>query len=633
MKLKHCLLIPLLLAPAFAPAAERSPGITETWASPHAKLKSVGMSEVRWTQGFWAERFDTVHKVTIPTMWQAMQIPGNGALFRNLRVAAGLEQAPFEGKNWSDGDVYKWIETVACIYGVTRDKDLDRQMDEAIEVIAKAQAPVGYISTQMQLTGRKRWDEQRSRGSADLGEQAPNTPGRGRGGGSNHEFYNIGHLLTAAVIHHRATGKTNFLAVARKAADNLFEEFHQPPATLLNFGYNPSQIMGLVELYRETADRRYLDLAGVFVDARGAAPGGTDGNQSRTPFRKETQAVGHAVLGTYLYCGAADIYAETGEKGLWDVLERLWDDVATRKMYITGGTAALHAGVTPHRDLAIEAFGAPHQLPSRTAYNETCANIANAMWNWRMLTVTGEAKYADVMEQVLYNSLLSAIGLGGDDYFYANPLRRYGPEVPLLSNDTPCRWKNNKDAGAAGGFCCPPSVSRTIASVHALAYSRSQAALWVNLYGSNTLDNDALKLTQETDYPWQGRVRFKIDRAPQGEFALMLRVPAWAEGASIRVNGKPGPPATAGRYAEVRRQWAAEDIVELDLPMDARRQVGGLQTVNQGSAQDGCLVAVFFHQRIRFDEPRVHREVQFHDVFGCPLAPDLGIPACRGRRT
>ena len=563
----HSLMLAALLA---VPLAAQGPGgITDTARSPHAKLHSVGMNEVRWTHGFWSDRFDTTYKVTIPTMWQAMQVPGNGALFRNLRVAAGLEQAPFEGRNWSDGDVYKWIETVAYVYGITHDKDLDRQMDAAIEVIAKAQAPDGYISTQMQLTGRKRWVEPAKMEFDTIGQplQAGAPPRRTSG---NHEFYNFGHLFTAAAVHRRATGKSNFLAVARKAADYLYREFHRPPASLLNFGYNPSQIMGLVELYRVTGDRRYLDLAGVFVDVRGAAPGGVDGNQSRTPLRKETQAVGHVVLGTYLFCGAADILAETGEKELWSALDRLWQDVTTRKMYVTGGTAALHGGRSPHGDLVIEAFGAPHELPNRSGYNETCANIANAMWNWRMLAATGEAKYADVMERVLYNSLPSAIGLSGDEYFYTNPLRRYGGSVPLLTNDSRKRWKNNAEPGASGGFCCPPSVSRTLASVHTLAYSQSAGAVWVNLYGSNTLDNGLVKLAQETDYPWDGKVRIKIERVSQPDFALMLRIPGWAVGAAIRVNGKPGPAAAAGTYVEVKRKWAAGDKLELDLPMEVR---------------------------------------------------------------
>ncbi len=346
----------LSLVPLAASAAARNPGITETWDSSHAKLKSVGMKDVRWTRGFWADRFNTVYKVTIPTMRQAMETPGNGARFRNFRVAAGLEQGPFQGRNWSDGDVYKWIETVAYVYDFTRDQDLDRRMDEIIEVIGKAQAPDGYISTQVQLPGRKRWGDVRY-----------------------HELYNMGHLMTAASIHQRVTGKPNLLNIAKNAGDYLYTVFQPRPRHLAHFGYNPTNIMGLVELYRTTRNPKYLELAGVFVDLRGSAPGGTDHNQTRTPLRKETEAVGHAVLATYLYCGAADVYAETGEQALFDALERLWRNVTTQKMYLTGGAAALHYGVTSHRDPTHEAFGMNYQLPNRTGYNETCANIANAI--------------------------------------------------------------------------------------------------------------------------------------------------------------------------------------------------------------------------------------------------------------
>ena len=540
----HSLILAALLA---VPLAAQGPGITDTARSPHAKLHSVGMNEVRWTSGFWSDRSSTTRNATVPAIWDAMNTPGNGAYFPNLRVAAGLDKGAYKGTVYGDGDVYKWIETAAHAFNLTRDKDLDRRMDEAIAIIAKAQAPDGYISTFNQLNGKKRWEEPK-----------------------DHELYNIGHLITAAVVHHQATGKTNFLAVARKAADNLYKEFYLPPATLQKAGYNPSQIMALVELYRETRDHRYLDLAGVFVDAHGAVPGGTEHTQTRTPLRKETEAVGHAVLANYLYCGAADIFAETGEKSLWDALERLWRNVTTRKMSVIGGAGTLFYGVTARRDPTHEAFGADYQLPNRNAKHETCATVSNAMWNWRMLAATGEARFADVMEQALYNGMLAAVSLDGRRFFYANPLRRYGAGPTLSNGASVERWPNNAAPGAARGFCCPGNLARTIAGLHALAYSHSAGAIWVNLYGSNTLDDSIVKLAQETDYPWNGKVRIKIERVAQPDFALMLRIPGWAEGAVIRVNGKPGPAAPAGTYVEVKRKWAAGDKLELDLPMEVR---------------------------------------------------------------
>jgi DUF1680 family protein len=326
-------------------------------------------------------------------------------------------------------------------------------------------------------------------------------------------------------------------------------------------------------LYRTTRNAKYLELAGIFVDMRGSRPGGTDLNQTRIPLRKETEAVGHSVVGPYLWAGATDVYAETGEKEIFAALERLWKDVVERKMYVNGGIAALHHGTSFRRDAVHEAFGLPYQFPQRTAYNETCANIAHAMWSWRMLGVTGDAKYADVVELVFYNTLLSSWGLDGKTYCYTNPLRRYGKEDPLMSNDSFERWPDTVTPGAPNCYCCPPSVTRTVASSAAWAYSLSDKAVWANLYGSNSLDTEVpgtgrVKLTQETDYPWEGRIRFQLGST--GQFALNLRIPVWAEGATIRVNGQPGPAAAAGTYAAVARSWKTGDIVELTLPMDVR---------------------------------------------------------------
>ncbi|MFW6163472.1 MAG: glycoside hydrolase family 127 protein, partial [Planctomycetota bacterium] len=383
----------------------------------------------------------------------------------------------------------------------------------------------------------------------------------------------MGHLLTAACIHHRATGKDSFLAVARKLADYLYGVFQPRPKRLALYGWNPSNIMGLVELYRETDEKRYLKLADIFVTMRGSAPAPKgerhpgDQNQNHVPLREETKAVGHAVTAAYLYCGAADVVAETGDQELMAALDRIWHNVTERKMSVTGGIGALHHGVSERGDKVHEAFGPDYHLPNRSAYNETCANIANAMWNWRMLALTGDATYADVMERVLYNSMLSAWGLDGRSYFYTNTLARGGPDVPLLRNDTPRRWEVFRC------YCCPPSVARTVAKLGAWAYSRADDGLWVHLYGGNTLatklpDGSPLKLTQTTDYPWDGKISIVIEETQGGEFALRLRIPGWADGATVRLNGEPvDEEARPGSYATLRREWRAGDRVELSLPM------------------------------------------------------------------
>lgn len=545
-----------LCLPATVPAAEGE--ITGAPASPHAKLRNVDPDACRWTEGFWADRFDLCRRTILPNMLRVMEKPDNSANFVNFQIAAQEREGKFFGNDWSDGDCYKWIEAAAHVYSLTREPQLDRWMDEKIATIAKAQAADGYIATQIQLTDKQRWQDLRY-----------------------HELYNMGHLLIAACVHQRATGKTSFLDVARKLGDYLHTVFAPRPKELAQFGFNPSNIMGAVDLYRTTGDRKYLELARVFVDMRGSVRGGSDQNQAAVPLRREQEAVGHAVTAAYLWCGAADVYAETGEKALLDALVRLWVDVAERKMYVTGAIGALHHGESARvllkrwpRDSVHEAFGAPYQLPNRTAYNETCANIAGAMWNRRMLALTGEAKYADIMERALYNSMLSGIGIGGTDFFYTNVLRRSGDDVPLLNNDSAVRWPDTTPDSPLRCFCCPPNIARTLGSLHGWAYDVSDGALWVHLYGGNVLktelpDGSRLGLTQRTGYPWDGKISLTVDEAPSKPIAVKLRIPGWAEHASLHVNGEPaGGPLTSGSYAELCRLWSPADVVELQLPME-----------------------------------------------------------------
>ena len=289
--------------------------------------------------------------------------------------------------------------------------------------------------------------------------------------------------------------------------------------------------------------------------------------------REETRAVGHAVTAGYLYCGATDVYAETGDAALLEALERIWDNAVRSKMYITGGTSAQHHGASQRPELGgqsgavHEAFGYEYQLPNATAYNETCANIAHAMWNWRMLNLSGDAKYSDIVELVLYNSMLSSMSLDGIKFCYTNPLRWYGAEHPLLSQDTYERWY------LLYCYCCPTNTARTIAQLHNWFYSTSDDAFWIHLYGSNsvktTLANNAeFGLTQRTDYPWDDVIRITIETAPTNELSLMLRIPGWVDAPSLRINGEAhGQDLAPGSYAKLRRAWRAGDVIELSLPM------------------------------------------------------------------
>ena len=549
-------------------------GVVNTSRSPHAKLRSVDPDDVRWTDGFWAEKAELCRTAIVPAVHRALLDPTNSEHLSNFRVAAGLERGEHRSTNWSDGDCYKWLEAVSLVYHSTQDPALDRLMDEWIEVIGKAQRADGFISTNAQLRN--------DRQPLDL----PYT----------HQLYNMGHLLTAACVHHRATGKDTFLRIATKTADFLDRAFRPRPPRLVHFPWNPSVYMGLVELYRTTHQRRYLTLAEIMIGNRGSSPGdgdhrngGTDQTQDRVPIREETQAVGHAVCAMYLYCGAADLYAETGEAALLAALERIWQNVTTRQMYLTGAVGP-GSGRSSRGDPVHEAFLGDYCLPER-AYAETCANIGNAMWNYRMLAATGEARFADVMERVLYNSMLSAVSVDGKRFFYCNPLTWDG--AVGQRHHTGQRW------AVHGCYCCPPSVARTVAKLHNWAYSVSDDGVCVNLYGGSTLetglpDGSTLGLTQQTDYPWDGQIKITVDRAPEKPMAVMLRIPAWAKQAAVTVNDRPlDQLPQPGTYAAVRRTWKPGDVIELHLPMpvrliEAHPAVEGLQ--NKLAVMRGPLV-------------------------------------------
>jgi DUF1680 family protein len=549
-------LVPLTLA-AGPPVARLPGGLTDTSASPHVVVRSVGLGDVQWTGGFWARWFQTCCRDMIPTMGRIMEGTEHSQFLHNFRIAAGLARGRHRGPPWNDGDLYKWLEAAAAAHAVTRDAALDRHMDRVIQVIAQAQRGDGYLHTPVLIKQRN-------------GDRAEPFDDR-----LAFEAYNLGHLLTAACIHHRATGKTSLLRVAEKAADHLDALFAQRP-TLARNAVCPAHYMGLVELYRSTRKRRYLSLARRLFDLRDRVADGTDDNQNRIPFRKQDRATGHAVRANYLYAGAADLYAETGDRTLLVPLRKIWEDVVHRKMSITGGCGALYDGASPDgaRDQkqigrVHQAYGRAYQLPNSTAHNETCAALGNALWNARMLQLTGEGRFADVLERVLYNGALCGVSLDGKRFFYTNTLRQLDPMPVAL------RWARTRRPFISC-FCCPPNLVRTIAEVAGYAYGRSEAALWVHLYGSSVVDTELspgarLKLTQQTDYPWDGRMKLTIHSAPAGACSIHLRIPGWARGATLTVAGKlEKRPLEPGRYVQVSRAWSSGDVLELNLPMPVR---------------------------------------------------------------
>lgn len=546
-----------LFAALSAPASE-APLVADA-DSPHAAVRSVGLDEVKWTRGFWADRFELCRTQMVPSMERLMEGTNYTQYLQNFRIAAGLARGRPRGASFNDGDFYKWMEAASATLAVTNNPELRAALDRIIEIIGQAQREDGYLHTPV-LIRRRNGDTN----AVPFRES------------SNFEMYNMGHLLTAACVHERATGQTNFLAIARKVADFLCETFRQPTTELARNSVCPSHYMGMVELYRTTREPRYLELAKTFLAMRDLVKDGGDDNQDRIHFERQTEAAGHAARANYLYAGAADLFLETGDAKLWRPLEAIWTNVVEKKMYVTGGCGALYDGASPdagrdQRNIGRvhQAYGRNYQLPNVTAHNETCANIGNVLWNWRMFLATGEARFVDVAELALYNSVLSGAALDGTNFFYTNPLRVTEP-LPME-----LRWSRTR-VPFVSSFCCPPNLVRTVAELGAYAYAKSDGAIWVNLYGGSTLATELpggrkIKLTQETEYPWSGRVRFTVTECDGGAFALKLRIPGWARGAGVRINFAPADVSPApSSYLEIRRAWKSGDIVDLDLEMPVR---------------------------------------------------------------
>lgn len=533
--------------------------LVNTSNSPYAKLHSINMNDVTWTKGFWADRFKVATETMVPNMWAIYNDPKISHAFKNFEIAAGLDTGSHSGPSFHDGDYYKTLEAVAVLYASTKNPKLNEMMDKAIVVIGKSQREDGYIYTKAMI-------EQRKTGSNNQFQDR-----------LSFESYNIGHLMTAGCIHYRATGKTTLLNIAKKATDYLYKFYKTASPTLARNAICPSHYMGVVEMYRTTKDPRYLELANHLIAIKGKIEDGTDDNQDRIPFLQQTKAMGHAVRANYLYAGVADLYAETGKDSLLNTLNLMWDDVNQHKMYITGGCGSLYDGTSPDGtsynpadvQKIHQAFGRDYQLPNFTAHNETCANIGNVLWNWRMLQITGDAKYADVMELALHNSVLSGISLDGKNFLYTNPLDQ--------SDDLPFKQRWSKDRVPYIGLsnCCPPNVVRTIAEVSNYAYSISDKGLWFNLYGGNILttkltNGSKVSLSQETNYPWDGKIKISIKETGNKAYSIFLRIPAWTHDTQISINGKAdNVKVISGTYAEVNRVWKKGDVIELNFPMEA----------------------------------------------------------------
>ncbi len=497
----------------------------------HRKLSAVPFTEVKFQDNFWSPRIETNRTIALPHNFEWCEKTGR---INNFAKAGKLMPGKFEGIMFNDSDVFKVLEGASYSLAAHPDPALDKVVDEVIAKIAAAQQPDGYLNCYYTLVEPgKRWS---------------NLP-------VMHELYCAGHMIEAAVAHFRATGKRTFLDVAIKYADHIDNTFG--PTKRHGLCGHEEIELALVKLYQATGQEKYLKLSQFFIEMRGnkAARGGEswgDYCQDHKLVRDQSEIAGHAVRAMYLYTGVADVAAYIGDQPMIDAMNRLWQDVVAKKMYITGGIGARHEG---------EAFGEAYELPNESAYCETCAAIGLALWAHRLNLMQGDAQYADVLERAVYNGILSGIGMDGKHFFYVNPLASKGGHHRQPFFDC---------------ACCPSNVVRFVPSLPGYVYAVGQEGIFVNLYVAGkakvALGDNAVTLSQETKYPWDGSVKIAVEPQKAGEFALQLRIPDWCEGAKLSVNGVPVSTLEMNKgYARLNRQWRAGDVVQLEMPMPIRR--------------------------------------------------------------
>ena len=466
------------------------------YEQPNEQIVQVPFTNVHLSDAFWAPRVETNRTVSIPSAFHECEVNGR---FDNFAIAGGLKEGEHRGDfSFDDTDPYKIIEGASYSLAVKYDAKLDHYLDSVIALIAAAQEDDGYLTTCVTNQcdrlrgwwGRGRWDRINS-----------------------HELYNSGHLYEAAVAHYKATGKRNLLDVALKNADLVCETFGDEDGKIHRPGGHPIVEMGLAKLYKVTGDEKYLRQAKYFCDETGRC---TDGHapsmysQDHMPIIQQEEIVGHAVRAGYLYSGVADVAALTHDKAYFEALSRIWDNMAGKKLYITGGIGATNNG---------EAFGANYELPNMSAYCETCAAIGNVYVNYRLFLLHGESKYYDVLERSLYNGVISGISLDGGGFFYPNPLESMG---------------QHQRQSWFGCACCPSNACRFIPSLPGYMYAVSGRNVYANLFNTSTatlsVDGKTVEIEQETDYPWDGKITFTIKKNKAGTFALKIRFPGWAKG-------------------------------------------------------------------------------------------------------
>ena len=533
--------------------------LADTRKSKYAKVSGAEYDQIKWTGGFWKDVVENCAESTVPHLQKMFEALDAGHVVENFRICAGEKNGEFGGSDFGDGDFYKWMESQ--LYSAEQLQDQSRldKLDEYIDLIGRAQEEDGYISTK-QIIGMRNGTRQ------------------GRLGDINEfEVYNMGHLFTSACLYKRITGKENFLDIARKAADfleNMYAEAEKKGE--VQTAVCPSHYMGLVEMYRTTGEKKYLDLAHKAIVLRDSVKEGMDDNQDRLPLKEHEKIIGHAVRATYLYAGVADLYAEEGDKEYLDVLHKVWKNMVDTKIYLTGGVGALYNGASPYGDfwnhqLIHQAFGYEYQLPNVTAYNETCASIGLVMWAYRMFLIEPKAEYFDVIDRAVLNVNLAAVSLDGMKFFYEKMLRRAKKlEYKLI-------WPLTRTEYLIS-YCCPPNLARMVTQSGEYAYTVSADSVYTGIYGECdavlTLENGAsFTLKQKTEYPYNGKIVFEFENVScDRPVTLNLRIPKWAEAGSIKVGAEERKldKTTRESYQAVHIEKLAGTRVELELEMPVR---------------------------------------------------------------
>lgn len=513
--------------------------IVDTTKSPHAQLHPVPVEAVKLEDKFWEPRRKINREKTLPSQYKHLEDTGR---LNNFRRAAGKFDGPFEGIYFNDSDVYKWLEAASWELACASSEELQKMVDECIELIADAQQADGYLNTYFMFNlAEERWSNLKDK----------------------HELYCAGHLIQAAIAHYRATDSEKLLTVARRFANCICATFGPKAQNKREETDGHEEIeMALVELYRATGEEKYLKQAQFFIEVRGRGTiGGSQYHQDHEPLRDQKRMTGHAVRHVYFCAGGADLVAETGDEASLTALKRLWKNMTQRQMYITGGIGSRYEG---------EAFGRDFELPNERAYTETCAAIGSVMWNWRMLQLQAHGQFADIIELALYNGVMAGISLDGESYFYQNPLFDDG---------------THRREPWFGCACCPPNIARLLAQLPGYFYSVSDEGIWTHFYAQSTArialpGGGTVVLRQHTKYPFEGDIEIEIsaleDVPANEEWTLFLRAPLWCSSFhKPKINGKSADvtkPKTGGaNYLSLRRVWAKGDRVSVSFPMPVRR--------------------------------------------------------------